>query len=77
MSIFSLLNKILILSYSPYDKTKGAHPRCVEMELLEEMAKTYFDFSDGSAEGILKQNVLLGMSDASSVFYRLAELSNL
>ena len=37
-------DRILILSYSPYDKTKGAHPRCVEMELLEEMAKIYFDF---------------------------------
>lgn len=37
-------DRILILSYSPYDKSKGAHPRCVEIELLEEMAKTYFDF---------------------------------
>lgn len=36
-------DRILILSYSPYDKSKGAHPRCVEIELLEEMAKTYFD----------------------------------
>lgn len=36
-------NRILILSYSPYDKSKGAHPRCVEIELLEEMAKTYFN----------------------------------
>jgi adenine-specific DNA methylase len=37
-------DKILILSYSPYDKSKGAHPRVVELELLEEMAKLYFDF---------------------------------
>ncbi len=37
-------NRILILSYSPFDKSKGAHPRCVEIKLLEEMAKTYFDF---------------------------------
>ena len=36
-------NRILVLSYSPYDKSKGAHPRCVEIELLEEMAKTYFN----------------------------------
>jgi adenine-specific DNA methylase len=36
-------DRILILSYSPYDKSKGAHPRCVEIELLEEMAKVYFD----------------------------------
>lgn len=37
-------DRILLLSYSPYDKSKGAHPRCVEIELLEEMAKAYFDF---------------------------------
>lgn len=37
-------DRMLILSYSPYDKSKGAHPRCVEIELLEEMAKTYFSF---------------------------------
>ncbi len=36
-------DRILILSYSPYDKSKGAHPRCVEIELLEEMANVYFD----------------------------------
>lgn len=36
-------DRILILSYSPYDKSNGAHPRCVEIELLEEMAKVYFD----------------------------------
>ena len=36
-------DRILILSYSPYDKSKGAHPRVVEIELLEEMAKNYFD----------------------------------
>lgn len=39
-------DRILILSYSPYDKSKGAHPRCVEIELLEEMAKVYFDIVD-------------------------------
>lgn len=36
-------DRILILSYSPYDKSNGAHPRCVEIELLEVMAKVYFD----------------------------------
>jgi hypothetical protein len=36
-------DRILVLSYSPYDKSKGSHPRCVEIELLEEMAKVYFD----------------------------------
>ena len=36
-------------------------------------AKTYFDFSNGSVEGILKQNALLGMPDASDNFYKLFE----
>ena len=36
-------DRILIISYSPYDKTKGAHPRVVEIETLEEMAKSYFN----------------------------------
>ncbi|MDV3597884.1 DNA adenine methylase [Elizabethkingia anophelis] len=36
-------NRVLILSYSPYDKSKGAHPRVVEIELLEELAGHYFD----------------------------------
>ena len=35
-------DKILILSYSPYDKSKGAHPRVVEIELLKELGKKYF-----------------------------------
>lgn len=34
--------KTLLLSYSPYDKTKGAHPRVVEMKLLESLASKYF-----------------------------------
>jgi adenine-specific DNA methylase len=37
-------DRILILSYSPYNKSKRAHPRVVEIELLEEMARIYFDF---------------------------------
>lgn len=36
-------DRVLLLSYSPYDKSKGAHPRVVEIELLEELAKIYFD----------------------------------
>ena len=35
-------NKILLLSYSPYDKEKGAHPRVVELEFLESLASRYF-----------------------------------
>ena len=35
-------NKSLILSYSPYDKTKGSHPRVVELDFLEDLASKYF-----------------------------------
>lgn len=35
-------NKILLLSYSPYDKEKGSHPRVVELEFLESLAARYF-----------------------------------
>lgn len=38
----SSLNKILLLSYSPYDKAKGAHPRVVELTTLESLAHKYF-----------------------------------
>ena len=38
----SELDKILLLSYSPYDKSKGAHPRVVELEYLESLASRYF-----------------------------------
>lgn len=38
----STSNKILLLSYSPYDKEKGAHPRVVELEFLESLASKYF-----------------------------------
>ncbi|SHE76423.1 Adenine-specific DNA methylase [Microbulbifer donghaiensis] len=34
--------KILLLSYSPYDKSKGAHPRVVELEFLLDLASEYF-----------------------------------
>lgn len=35
--------RILLLSYSPYDKTKGAHPRVVELDFLETLALKYFN----------------------------------
>ena len=43
--------KTLLLSYSPYDKKKGAHPRVVEMELLESLAKKYFSFVEIRSPG--------------------------
>lgn len=36
-------DKILILSYSPYDEKKGAHPRVVTLEFLKNTAKEYFE----------------------------------
>jgi len=43
--------KILLLSYSPYDKTKGAHPRVVELEFLESLASRYFKKVDIRSPG--------------------------
>jgi adenine-specific DNA methylase len=36
------LDKILMLSYSPYDKSKSAHPRVVDVEDLIKIANKYF-----------------------------------
>lgn len=36
-------NKVLILSYSPYDESKGAHPRVVKLDYLQSQAKKYFE----------------------------------
>ncbi|MGN7721987.1 DNA adenine methylase [Chitinophaga sp. 22620] len=51
-------NKILLLSYSPYDKLKGAHPRVVEIETLEKMARVYFDFVEIRSIGKLVHSKL-------------------
>jgi adenine-specific DNA methylase len=41
--IVSEKDKILLLSYSPYDKSNGAHPRVVEIEFLEKLGAKYFN----------------------------------
>ena len=38
----SMTNRILLLSYSPYDETKKTHPRVVTIQQLQDIAKRYF-----------------------------------
>ncbi len=40
--IISDTNRILLLSYSPYDETKKTHPRVVTIQQLQDIAKRYF-----------------------------------
>lgn len=54
----SIQNKKLVLSYSPYDKTKNAHPRVVTMEILLRLAKKYFDNVDVVSAGLFSHNKL-------------------
>lgn len=54
----SAKNKILILSYSPYDKTKKTHPRVVTMEKLLELANLYFERVEVVSAGLFAHNKL-------------------
>ncbi len=69
----SMKGKILLLSYSPYDKTKGAHPRVVEMEWLEALAKKYFSNVEVRSPGkfshskLNRSNLHLETEDAAEV----------
>ena len=66
-------NRILLLSYSPYDKSKGAHPRVVELEYLEELASRYFENVELRSPGnfshskLNKRGLHLESSNASEV----------
>lgn len=51
-------NKKLVLSYSPYDKTKKTHPRVVTMEILLELARKYFDNVEIVSVGLFSHNKL-------------------
>lgn len=44
-------NKILLLSYSPYDENKKSHPRVVTLENLKKLAKEYFNFVEVKSIG--------------------------
>lgn len=53
-SMFSKARSIdvkLVLSYSPYDELKGAHPRVVTMYQLQELAQKYFNHIDVVSPG--------------------------
>lgn len=44
--IFSKVSEIgakLVMSYSPYDESKGSHPRVIKMTQLTDIAKKYFE----------------------------------
>jgi adenine-specific DNA methylase len=66
-------NRILLLSYSPYDKSKGAHPRVVELEYLEDLATQYFENVEVRSPGTFSHSKLnktdlhLESSNASEV----------
>lgn len=51
-------NKTLILSYSPYDKSNGAHPRVVELDFLMELASEYFEKVEIRSPGKFSHNKL-------------------
>lgn len=51
-------DKILVLSYSPFDKSTGAHPRVVELELLIELASKYFKKVETRSPGRFSHNKL-------------------
>lgn len=66
-------NRILLLSYSPYDKSTGAHPRVVELEYLGELASRYFENVELRSPGsfshskLNKRDLHLESSSASEV----------
>ena len=51
-------NKILLLSYSPYDENKKSHPRVVTLNVLKKLAKKYFKFVEGRTLGKFTHNKL-------------------
>ncbi len=56
--IISEKNKILLLSYSPYDKDKNSHPRVVELDFLANLAKKYFKNVEIKSLGKFSHNKL-------------------
>lgn len=54
----SAKNKKLVLSYSPYDKTKKTHPRVVTMDKLIELANQYFENVEVVSAGLFSHNKL-------------------
>lgn len=50
--------KNLLLSYSPYDESKGSHPRVVTMQQLTELANKYFNRVEVVSAGHFTHNKL-------------------
>ena len=51
-------NKILLLSYSPYDKNKNSHPRVVTLDVLKKIANKHFKFVEVKTIGKFIHNKL-------------------
>lgn len=51
-------DKILVLSYSPYDQNKKSHPRVVTLDFLKKLAKKYFKFVEIKSIGKFTHNKL-------------------
>jgi len=50
--------KILMLSYSPYDKAVKSHPRVMELEQLVSIAKKYFKYVNKHSPGVFVHSKL-------------------
>ena len=51
-------NKILLLSYSPYDENKNSHPRVVALNVLKKIANKHFKFVEIKTIGKFTHNKL-------------------
>ncbi len=56
--ITSEKNKILMLSYSPYEQDAKAHPRVMKLEQLITLAKSYFDVVKACSPGAFSHSKL-------------------
>lgn len=50
--------KILMLSYSPYDKDKNSHPRVMELDNLLLLAKQHFKYTKSYSPGVFSHSKL-------------------
>ncbi|MDM8523445.1 DNA adenine methylase [Desulfococcaceae bacterium HSG8] len=50
--------KILMLSYSPYNKSKNAHPRVMQIENLFSLAGRYFKYVESYSPGVFSHSKL-------------------
>jgi adenine-specific DNA methylase len=51
-------DRTLVLSYSPYDRAKGAHPRVMTVDALISMAKSHFSHVEALSAGSFSHSKL-------------------